>query len=163
MQPELMPTDNCPCGTQKTYSDCCQPFHLNKQPAPTAEALMRSRYSAFALSEVDYLINTHHPSTRSTDDRQLLLSTINSTRWLNLDIIDCKQGQLTDSTGTVEFIATFKEGEQLGQMHEVSRFVKENNQWFYVDGDVENKSPPKPGRNDPCWCDSGKKFKKCHG
>jgi SEC-C motif-containing protein len=124
---------------------------------------MRSRYSAFAKGESEYLIKTHHPSKRRNDDCQLLTDSMDSTKWLKLEIIHCVLGQKTDTTGTVEFIATFKESEQLVQIQEVSRFIQENNQWFYVDGDVENKSPPKSGRNASCWCGSGKKFKKCHG
>ena len=151
----------CPCGNNRTYQECCKPFH-DDVPAPTAEALMRSRYGAFDLELVKYLIDTHHPSKRANDDREVLGQTIANTQWLKLQIVDTQQGQIEDSTGTVEFIATFEENQQLGQLHERSRFVKEDNRWYYLDGEIL-PTELKVGRNDLCPCGSGKKLKKCHG
>ncbi len=126
---------------------------------------MRSRFSAFCSANIDYLINSHHPSKRQPDDRQTLTETINQCQWLNLKIKRCSQGLESDNTGEVEFIATYQQQGQLFQLHENSRFIKEDGRWFYLDGDVSDPKPTqlKPGRNDNCWCGSGKKFKKCHG
>ncbi|MEM9537517.1 MAG: YchJ family protein [Cyanobacteria bacterium P01_E01_bin.45] len=151
----------CPCGTQKPYRECCGPFHRGDRVAPTAEALMRSRYSAFATGNVEYLMATHHPSKRALDERARLAQTCQDTSWLWLDVVDTHNGTAGDTEGVVEFIAKFSSGSQLGMLHERSRFVKEGDRWFYLDG-VQNDGKLR-GRNDPCWCQSGKKYKKCHG
>ncbi|WIO75447.1 YchJ family protein [Porticoccaceae bacterium LTM1] len=144
----------CPCGSAKPYANCCQPYH-NGTPAPTAETLMRSRYSAFCKGLVDYLVETHHPDKRQVDDREVLAQTIASTHWLNLQVISSDSDQ-------VEFIATYEDQGELGQLHERSRFTKEDDRWFYLDGEIL-PAQVNAGRNDPCPCGSGKKFKKCHG
>lgn len=115
---------------------------------------MRSRYSAYTLKLGDYLYATWHPSTRplSLDIQS------DETPWLRLEVIATDKGVEGDSEGIVEFSAHY----QGGQLHERSRFVKEEGKWFYLDGEI---LPPvvaaKPGRNEPCPCGSGKKFKKC--
>ncbi|MGS2723313.1 YchJ family protein [Porticoccus sp. GXU_MW_L64] len=146
-----MPT--CPCGSDQNYSHCCQPLHRGAA-ASSAEALMRSRYSAFSMGLIDYLISSHHPGKRTPNDRHNLQQTMENTRWLNLQIID------STSENSVEFIATYEEKGGLGQLHERSSFVHENGHWYYLDGD--QLTSPKINRNDPCPCGSGKKFKKCH-
>ncbi len=117
---------------------------------------MRSRYSAYVLQRADYLLQTWHPSTRPAS---LDLAAENVV-WLKLEIIETKQGSAKDDEGLVEFVAH----SQGGQLHERSRFRKESSYWYYLDGAL---LPPvatvKPGRNDPCPCGSGKKFKKCCG
>ncbi len=120
---------------------------------------MRSRYAAFCKRDIDYLIDTRHPSTRKTD-RAVLAHTIDSRQWLGLRILDKRRGERTDDVGYVEFVAYFS-GSAPGQMHERSKFIKEEGRWFYVDG--EQMEPVKTGRNEPCWCGSGKKYKRCHG
>lgn len=122
---------------------------------------MRSRYSAFATAKIDYLMATHHPSKRLLGERSSLAQTCQDTSWLWLDVVDTENGTADDTEGVVEFIAKFSAGGQLSMLHERSRFVKEGGQWFYLDG-VQNDGQPR-GRNDPCWCQSGKKYKKCHG
>lgn len=152
--------ENCPCGSQEKYQACCGRFHQGLSTATTAEQLMRSRYSAFCKNEVTYLVSTHHSSSRTVTLEESLNSTIKKTQWMGLRIIDTVLGMETDSTGIVEFIAFYHDLEN-GELHERSRFVKEGEQWFYVDTEpIEEKIL---GRNDPCWCGSGKKFKKCHG
>lgn len=116
---------------------------------------MRSRYSAFRKGLVDYLVETLHPDKRQADDREVLAQTIANTHWLNLQVI-------SSSTDQVEFIAIYEEQGELGQLHERSRFVQENGHWLYLDGDIL-PAQVNAGRNDPCPCGSGKKFKKCHG
>ena len=129
----------CPCGRLAvaakgkagkplTYAACCQPWHLG-QPAPTPEALMRSRYSAFVLGLPDYLRATWHPSTCPSE-----LTLEPSTVWLGLDV---RMHRLLDQLhGEVEFVARSRVGGKGHRLHECSRFVREGGSWFYVDGDL---------------------------
>lgn len=132
----------CPCGSQLHYMNCCEPYHLGKSIAPTAVALMRSRYSAYSKGHVDYLIQTHHPKTRQKNDRQVISEGIQATRWTGLTILKTQKGTETDHRGMVEFVALYasnpnqKTTPQIYQLHERSRFVKEKGQWFYVEGDI---------------------------
>ncbi|MGK0441304.1 MAG: SEC-C motif-containing protein [Pseudohongiellaceae bacterium] len=134
--------------------------------AGTAEELMRSRYSAFFTNDVDYLMSTHHPSKHEHGDKEQLHKTIASCKWLKLSITGTQRGLNNDTEGTIDFIAVYEENNQLFQLREKSHFIKDNNRWFYLDGDVatqQQANSDKIGRNDPCWCKSGKKYKKCHG
>lgn len=151
----------CPCGQPFSYADCCGRYHHRQALPETAEQLMRSRYSAFALALADYLLATLHPARHGANEREALLNSFRNTRWEGLQIISTSAGCAGDTEGTVEFVAHFRQGSQVGQLHERSRFLRVDQQWLYVDGDM---LPARlPGRNDPCWCGSGKKFKKCHG
>lgn len=115
---------------------------------------MRSRYSAYVLHLGDYIKATWHTSTRPA----VLDISNDATQWLRLEVISARDGSAGDSEGSVEYAAFFHGG----QLHERSRFVKEEGRWFYLDGEI---LPPvaaaKVGRNDPCPCGSGKKYKKC--
>ncbi len=131
---------------------------------------MRSRYSAFAQGNIDYLIATHHPTSRRSDDRADLIKSIKNTHWVNLLIVSTHKGRAKDQTGTVEFVAAYRSAlwlasvaplESLSQLHEKSQFVQTDRQWFYIGGDI--LMPYQPKRSGPCWCGSGKKFKQCHG
>ena len=153
-------SENCPCGSEKDYQICCEPLHKGKANAKTAEQLMRSRYAAYSKGLVDYLIQTLHPSKRNSTDRQALQNAVSNSEWLRLEIHAVEGGSINDDQGFVEFSAYYQE-EQFGILREKSRFLKEDGQWFYVDG--EFKKPQLPGRNDPCWCGSNRKYKKCHG
>jgi SEC-C motif domain protein len=137
----------CPCGSAILYSQCCEPYLLGKAFAPTAEALMRSRYTAYHKGNVDYLIATLHPKSSQKIDRQSLLETITTTRWLGLTVIKAQKGQIQDRRGIVEFEAKYEEikgrsgakerkKDRPGCLHERSRFVKEEGQWFYSEGDI---------------------------
>jgi SEC-C motif-containing protein len=160
---------NCHCGSHLKFSDCCEPILFNAYKAQTAEQLMRSRFSAFYSNNIDYLIATHHPSKREAGDKKNLLTSNSNCVWLNLKIISKNQGEKSHNSGEVEFIATYKQLDknkdiQLCQLHENSRFIKENDQWFYLDGELSSSVKPiKWKRNAPCWCNSGKKYKQCHG
>jgi SEC-C motif-containing protein len=123
--------NNCPCGSEQTYNQCCRQYHEGKS-APTAEMLMRSRYSAYVMRNGAYLHRSWHSSTRP--NKKSLL-TVPPMDWLGLEIVCTEQGGEQDSSGRVEFIARYREGEQTGRLHETSRFVKEGGKWFYVDGD----------------------------
>lgn len=118
----------CPCGSGEVYGACCGPLHAG-EPAPTAERLMRSRYTAFAIGDAAYLLASRHASTRPA--RMDLDSDV---RWLHLAILDREAGGPFDATGVVEFVATYRDGDGRGEQHERSRFVREGGHWFYVDG-----------------------------
>ena len=134
----------CPCGTQKHYIHCCQPYLDGHAHAPTAEALMRSRYTAYSKGNLDYLIHTQHPKTRKKTDPTTLQQTFETTHWVSLTIVKTQQGHPHHKRGIVEFIATHQEkstrspnaSATLNQLHERSRFIRENDHWFYVDGDL---------------------------
>ncbi|PCJ46163.1 MAG: zinc chelation protein SecC [Moraxellaceae bacterium] len=161
----------CPCGSNSSYQQCCQRFHSGADVAFTAKQLMRSRYCAFVKRNVPYLLKTRHSSTQSQDDPQQLQQSCQNTQWLGLNIHHCQQGLAKDSVGTVSFSAHYRESGSVGVLSETSRFIKEGQRWYYVDGKVgedhqtqeETEPLNKPGRNEPCWCGSGKKFKRCHG
>ncbi|MFA7555951.1 MAG: YchJ family metal-binding protein [Spongiibacteraceae bacterium] len=160
-------TAPCFCGNQQAFSQCCGPILAGTRTAKTAEQLMRSRFSAFCSANVDYLIQSHHPSKRQHNDRQSLTETINECNWLTLSIINTKRGLAEDTSGEVEFIASYTHQGKTLLLQENSRFINEHKQWFYLDGDIID-SPRSPSdrklkRNDSCWCGSGQKFKKCHG
>ncbi|MGD1903186.1 MAG: YchJ family protein [Geitlerinemataceae cyanobacterium] len=155
------PTQPCPCGTGRTLGQCCGQYHDGKLPAPTAETLMRSRYSAYCLKNIDYLVNTEHPDSRQPNARQSIAATARSATWVGLKVLGTKAGGGGDDTGVVEFMAVYRSGAEVAQLHERSRFRKEAGRWFYVDGDM--LPPWRPKKNEPCWCGSGKKFKQCHG
>jgi len=120
-------TTRCPCLSGETYDACCGPLHAGAS-APTAERLMRSRFSAFALGDADYLLRSWHPSTRPST-----LELDDGLRWYRLDIERTERGGPFDVDGVVAFAAYYK-GSERGSLHEVSRFVRENGDWFYVDG-----------------------------
>jgi len=148
----------CVCGSGKAAAACCQPYLTGQAQPQTPEQLMRSRYSAFYHGQLDYLIATHHPAQRQADDRQTLAQTIATTTWLGLRVLH--SAQATD-TGTVEFTAFYQRIGMVEQLHERSQFVRQEGQWFYLQGEI--LPPITVGRNDLCWCGSGKKYKKCHG
>ncbi|MFC3293402.1 YchJ family protein [Modicisalibacter luteus] len=148
-------SQSCPCGSQSTYIQCCQPVHLDPSHAATPEALMRSRFTAFALGNVEVLLDTWAPETRpprhELDDGQ--------TRWLRLDI---ENSDVQPPEGWVRFQALGRQNGRFFTLRETSRFrfdatVK---QWFYVDGDTE-WGHLSIGRNAPCPCGSGLKAKRC--
>lgn len=155
----------CPCGSEHVYSHCCGPLHEGGAEASTAEALMRSRYSAYALHLAAYLNKTHHPSTLDPELKASLEDSFQRCQWTGLKITGRKAGGPQDDEGMVRFEAAFTQQDQHYLLKEASRFVKEEGRWLYLDGQggIEPVKPILPGRNDPCWCGSGKKFKKCHG
>jgi len=120
----------CPCGRQLAYAECCGHFHL-PSPAPDAEALMRSRYSAYVLGLEAYLLATWHATTRP---QQLQLSEPPLPKWLGLEV---KAHHATGDSATVEFVARCRVGGRARRMHEVSRFVREAGRWYYLDGVVD--------------------------
>ncbi|WP_370278010.1 YchJ family protein [Pontibacterium sp.] len=130
-------TRACPCSSGKPFSFCCEPAIEGHKPAPTAEALMRSRYTAFSLGAVDYLIATTAPENRNPEDAEILTEQVKCTNWVGLEILSTEQGAKGDTSGTVEFKASFEADDQSGVLYERSNFRCEDGQWYYVDGDVE--------------------------
>ncbi|MCR8670970.1 YchJ family protein [Agrococcus sp. HG114] len=121
--------DRCPCGTGLVYGECCGPIHRGDREAATAEQLMRSRFTAFALGDADWLLASWHPSTRP---RSLELDP--GIRWLRLDILSTAGGGPFDSEGTVVFEAHWVADGARGSMREASRFRRDRI-WQYVDGE----------------------------
>ena len=152
--------DACPCGGGSCFGACCQPYLLRTATAPTAEALMRSRYTAYHQGDIDYLIATHHPTQRYPGQRAAILQSVARTTWLGLRVLATEAGQAIDQRGLVEFVAYYEDPKP-GQIHERSRFTRQKDRWFYVDGDALPAMLPK--RSESCWCGSGKKYKACHG
>jgi len=159
---------NCPCGSGKSYPDCCQLLHLHwdaeQAKALTAEytsaQLMRSRYCAFVLKNFDYIIKTHHPNFIG----DLTLAELTKgphPEWLALDILAAKDGLSSERPrqGSVTFKAWYRMGGQIQAIYECSEFIFESGRWYYTQG--QQFQAKLPGRNDPCLCHSGKKFKQC--
>lgn len=156
----------CPCCSGKDYKVCCEPIILNGS-ANSALTLMRSRYSAYATCQAEYLLNTTHPKTRIESSISEIENWAKENTWTKLEIISSENGSVGDFEGTVEFKAHFTDLNGQKQIHhESSIFLKENGQWFYLEGIANPQKSHisnKVSRNDPCPCGSGKKFKKCCG
>ena len=127
----MKPGEACPCGSGKSYAACCSPLHAGAWPAANAEALMRSRYSAFVLKREDYLLATWHPDTRPSE----LDLAADDSKWLGLEVK--RHVQQDDSHATVEFVARYRIAGKGYRLHEISRFVKEGERWFYRDGELK--------------------------
>ena len=159
---------SCPCGNTAELADCCEPYVKGERPAPTAEALMRSRYSSYSMEAVEYIAESHLPETRDEVDQEAAKQWAEQAEWMGLDILDTVDGQEGDSEGIVEFRAKFKLQGVDQVHHERSTFKKVEDKWYYVDGEMVKAKPivregAKVGRNEPCPCGSGKKFKRCCG
>ena len=146
----------CPCGSGRGYHDCCGPALSGERPAATAEALMRSRFTAFARGDTAYLRASWHRDTRPA---QLELD--ERLTWDRLEIFQVEGGGVNDGQGRVGFAAHYRSGAGTGCLRELSRFVHEQGRWFYVDGAALPRH--EAGRNAPCPCGSGRKFKRCCG
>jgi SEC-C motif-containing protein len=123
--------DSCPCGSGKAYADCCGQYIEGGKTPDTAERLMRSRYTGFVLAREAYLLNTWHPSTRPAD---LGVAVTGAVKWLGLEIKCTQAGTANDAEGVVEFVARYKQNGKATRLHEVSRFVREDGRWLYLDG-----------------------------
>lgn len=124
----------CPCNPEKLYKNCCEKVHLDIFKATTAQELMRSRYSAFVLGDIDYLSKSHHSSTRPSkrDDKETA-QWIKTVEWVQLDVINHTAGTASDAAGTVYFKAFFMENGSVQIIEENSRFCKEKGHWVYLD------------------------------
>lgn len=153
----------CLCGSQADYSACCQPFHDYTEVPHTAECLMRSRFTAYAKQNVDYLLKTWDVSKRPKE----IDFSKEEVEWTRLEIVSTKKGGEKDSKGLVEFKAFYRQDDEEYVMKEMSRFIKTAGQWKYLDGLVNSVAKAgqetNQGKNAPCSCGSGKKFKRCCG
>lgn len=160
--------DKCPCGFDMPYENCCKPIIIGDSMAETAEQLMRSRYSAYVMSEIDYIIDSTISDKRKDLERKKTKQWSEKSEWHKLEIINTSQGGKDDNSGTVEFIAHFTYKGNKTKQHEISSFKRVDKKWFFVDSESVpikqfKRDSPRIGRNDPCTCGSGKKYKKCCG
>lgn len=132
-QPDKKANTHCPCGSGRTLANCCFPLISGTKLAQTAEQLMRSRFTAYSLKHIDYLLSSWHPDTRPA---AMTLDELSGIKWLDLLILECHQGQAHDLQGTVSFRARFKITGKAGWLQENSRFLRQDGCWFYLDGDV---------------------------
>jgi len=160
--------DLCPCGSTQNYSDCCRPVITGERRAETAEQLMRSRYSAYVIKELAWLKTSLHPDHRADYDEASSRAWAERAEWHGIEILGTEKGGPGDQEGTVEFAVSFTESGVQQEHRERSSFTKIGDEWYFTTGKVLPPRPvvrtgPKAGRNDPCPCGSGKKFKKCCG
>lgn len=160
--------DLCPCGSNIAYEKCCRPIIKGTRPALTAEELMRSRYSAYVKKEIEYIGTSLHPESRADYDEKSTSAWADAAEWHGFEILNTTKGGPEDDEGQVEFVAIFSEKGLKKEHRELSSFKKENGTWYFTDGQLRTTKPvvriaPKAGRNDPCPCGSGKKYKKCCG
>lgn len=160
--------DICPCGSTKPYADCCRPLISGERKAETAEQLMRSRYSAYVKKEYSWLRESLHPGHRADYDETSSRSWAESAEWHGIRILNTEKGGPADEKGMVEFAVSFTQNGSKQEYHERSEFQKAGGAWYFTTGKQLAGRPvvrqgPKAGRNDPCHCGSGKKFKKCCG
>ncbi|MFC5078042.1 hypothetical protein VTH8203_02935 [Vibrio thalassae] len=160
---------SCYCGNHLPFESCCLPIHKDVKKAVKPEQLMRARFSAHKTNNVDFVVATYHPSCNAELERDSIADSINS-NWTTLNVLVSEYGA-NEHEGFVSFEAYLEENGFEYCLAERSRFLFENGQWFYVDGELDDSIPPRPltvqaakiGRNDPCLCGSGKKYKKCCG
>ena len=161
--------DLCPCGSGKKYSECCEPIIKGTSKAPTAEALMRARYTSYVKQEIDFIINSCEEGEKiAAIDRKATEDWAKNSTWHGLKILRTEKGTENDDEGIVEFEATYTDKGHLRDVHhEIGYFKKVNGEWLYSVGNVKPmtviREGSKIGRNDPCPCGSGKKYKKCYG
>jgi SEC-C motif-containing protein len=167
----------CPCGSAEKYTACCEPFLSGKEIPETAEKLMRARYTAYTQGNIDYVEDTMAPEAKTDFDSAEARAWAEKSKWKGLKIHGTKEGGPEDTKGMVEFTATYEAEGQGIDHHEVSQFRKgRDGRWMFVDGEAHThpegeghhepvkqviRTAPKVGRNDPCPCGSGKKYKKC--
>ncbi|MFJ9841475.1 YchJ family protein [Kitasatospora sp. NPDC101155] len=126
--PRLLPSSPCPCGLPAAYGDCCGRLHRGQAAATTAESLMRSRFSAFAVQDAAYLLRTWHPDTRPDE-----VDFDPTLRWTRLEVLSTTEGGAFHAEGTVAFRAHWTEGREEGVLAEHSRFVRYEGAWVYLD------------------------------
>lgn len=157
----------CPCNSNKNFNVCCQPIIELKNIADSPEQLMRSRYSAYSIKNSEYIYNSYAKSSREKQTLEDIRKWASQCKWLRLEILTTSAIEdpiCNDNLPTVEFSAYYLFEKKLCQLTEKSRFIKENNHWFYLDGEITvDKEQPLPKRNDLCPCLSQKKFKRCCG
>lgn len=157
---------HCPCGTKQFFAECCGPYLSEEALPPTPEALMRSRYTAFTRADIPYIMKSMSSPALDSFDPISFQKWIQHLQWEGLQIIDTPEP--TPTEGIVEFVASYRRSDgDTFEMHERSIFEKVDDRWYYVDGEQPGhapiQAPEKIGRNTPCPCASGRKYKKCCG
>ena len=171
LKPEILlmnDSSTCPCGSGQPYASCCGPLIEGDTPATDPEALMRSRYTAFARQEMSYLASTLHPSQRDDYDEVGATRWARDSEWERLEIISIDSDATSPNRGNVEFRAHYRMNGVRHVHHELAEFRRTDGTWYFFDGKMVGaeqfrRETPKVGRNDPCPCGSGKKYKKCCG
>ncbi len=163
-----MDKKQCPCGSGKTYADCCQPVIKGKTLAVTAEQLMRARYSSYVKGEIDFIATSCIREEGGNDiDLEETRKWSSESEWHGLQIHGTTKGGESDTEGVVEFSAFYSRKGLKDEHREVAAFKKIDGKWLYAEGKLAAttivRSSPKVGRNEPCPCGSGKKFKQCCG
>lgn len=162
----------CPCGSGLAYDQCCRPYIEGEKWPETAEALVRSRYAAYGSGHFDYLVETTHPDYREGITAEQLAQSAEGVHWHRLDIVatadNVPAGENGERYDVVDFYAFYELDGVLRQIGEKSFFDRKDDKLYYVDGvslrgETYHRPEPKVGRNDPCPCGSGKKYKKCCG
>jgi SEC-C motif-containing protein len=158
----------CPCGSGLEYTSCCEAIIQGTQAAATPALLMRARYSAYVKGEVKFLLRSIHPRKRHDMNEKDIQAWSANSEWHGLEILSTEGGGPDDQEGMVEFVAHYSQGENKYDHRERAHFKREEGAWYFLDGKVAGHEPfirptPKIGRNDPCSCGSGKKYKKCCG
>ncbi len=159
----------CACGSELDFADCCEPRINGSAPAETAEALLRARYTAHSVGAVDFIISSTHPDSRGDVDREATARWAERSEWLALEVRSTQKGAANDDAGHIEFVANYRDAQGRRQAHhELAEFVRVEGSWFFKDAvapatDPVRRAAPKVGRNEPCTCGSGKKYKKCCG
>jgi len=156
----------CPCGSKQDYNVCCGLYLDGKQLPATPEALMRSRYTAFTKANIDYIQATMMGEAAKDFDPIQTKQWALAAKWMGLAVLYREMDPKDDHHGFVEFVAHYELQNQVHRIHEYSEFQRVNDRWYYVDGQQGPRPlrpASEPGRNDPCPCGSGKKYKKCCG
>ena len=161
-------TELCPCKSGRTFGECCGKIISGEAKAETAEALMRARYSSYVTGDVEFLLTSATKAAQEQFDLEASRVWSKETDWHGLEILNTERGGADDVDGTVEFRALYTANGEFRNHHEIATFVREADGWKFVDGEFVSEKPivreePKVGRNDPCPCGSGKKYKKCCG
>ena len=146
---------SCPCGSA-LYSECCQLLHSGKRTAETATQLMRSRYSAFAKYQIDYIVKTTAIGQQQALDVQAIADWSKANQWLELEVVQSNE-KIDKNHAQVEFKAHYHDGKQAQIHHEVSHFVKHDGAWYFLDPTTHQQITMKQA----CICGSAKKFKQC--
>ena len=158
-----IPDDDCPCGSQKSYASCCGLFITGKQHPKTPETLMRSRYTAYTMANIDYIKETMHGNALIGFEEMDAKLWATRVHWIKLNVL--KSVIENASLGYVTFEASFVDGARLKSIHEQSEFICEEGRWYYVDGKhlPTSHTERMMARNMDCPCGSHRKFKNCHG
>jgi len=149
----------CLCGSQQNYKNCCEPLLSGDKQAETPEQLMRSRFTAYAQKNAKYIYQTYASEKQAENPVKEIKEFATSCRFISLSVIDTNND---GDRGVVEFKANYFYQNLYCELHERSQFIKEQDQWRYLDGIIFPVADIKVGRNDDCPCGSNKKYKKCH-